>query len=219
MADPRTSSSDQGAVSGPPRASLTRKLIHLAMAIVPALGWSVSSCLALLFSAIILGASLAIEVARRRWPWCNRLLWRLLPSVFRKAEAEGALGSTWFAVGALLSLLLWGRDIGGTAILFLAWGDPVAEIVGRRWGAVGQGKTVVGSVGCFMACVVAAFVGIVLGGLSPMAAFLGAAVATLVERWSPPPNDNLWMPLLSGLSIVLAQLLAGGEPASLLFWR
>ena len=219
MADPQAHTGDQVAASGPPRASMTRKLIHLAMAILPALGWSVSYCLALISSATMLGASLAIELARRWWPWCNLLLRRLLPTVFRKAEAQGILGSTWFAAGALLSLLLFGRDIGGTAVLLLAWGDPVAEIVGRRWGAVGQGKTVVGSLGCFTACVVAGFVGVGLGGLSPWAACLGAVIATLVERWSPPPNDNLWMPLLSGLGVTLTQLLVGGEPTSLPFWR
>lgn len=218
MEDPQAQKGDLGAVSRKPRASLIRKLIHLAMAVIPALGWSVSYCLALLASVIMLGGSLAMELARRWWPWCNRILWRLLPTVFRKAEAKGVFGSTWFAVGALLSLLLFGRDIGGTAVLFLAWGDPVAEIVGGRWGKAGQGKTVVGSLGCLMACVVAAFVGVGLGGLSPWAAFLGAVVATLVERWSPPPNDNLWMPLLSGLAITVTQLLVGGETASLLFW-
>ena len=218
MTDPRAAWGDQGAASRLPRASLTRKLIHLAMAVMPALGWSVSYCLALISSATMLAAALALELARRWWPWCNRLLWRLLPTVFRTSEARGALGSTWFGMGALLSLLLFGRDTGGTAVLFLAWGDPVAEIVGRRWGAAGQGKTVVGSLGCFMACLVAGFVGVGLGGLSPWAALVGAVVATMVERWSPPPNDNLWMPLLSGLGIAATQSLVGREIALLPLW-
>jgi dolichol kinase len=207
---------NRGAASSPPRASLTRKLIHLAMSILPAVGWWLSHSLALMLTAVMLGASIVIEVARHWWPWCNRLLWRLLPTVFRKAEADRVLGSTWFAVGALVSLLAFGRDIGGTAVLFLAWGDPVAEIVGGRWGPAGQGKTVVGSLGCLVACVGAALVGVGLGGLSPWAALLGAVVATLVERWSPPPNDNLWIPVASGLAIAVAQWLLGGETGSLL---
>ena len=129
----------------------------------------------------------------------------LVQSVALAPVANGLSGSggpsgTGFhlvAVGALVSLLVFGRDIGGTAILFLSWGDPVAEIVGRRWGRAGEGKTVVGSLGCLLACIVAGFVGVGLGGLSPWAVLVGAVVATLVERWSPPPNDNLWMPVLS----------------------
>lgn len=218
MGVPQVSDSGGGAASGPPRASWTRKLIHLAMAILPAVGWWISYWLALALTALMLGASLTVEAARRYWPWFNQLLWRLLPTVFRRSESHRVLGSTWFAVGALVSLLLFGRDIGGTAVLFLAWGDPVAEIVGGRWGREGQGKTAIGSLGCLLACVVAGFVGVGLGGLSLWAALLGAVVATLVERWSPPPNDNLWIPILSGLGVALAQWLLGGKTVLLPMW-
>lgn len=219
MVDPQGVESNGGAASRQPRASLTRKLIHLAMASLPAVGWWISYWLALALTAMILGASLIMEMARRWWPWFNRLLWRLLPTVFRESEGHRILGSTWFAVGALVSLLVYGRDIGGTAVLFLSWGDPVAEIVGARWGRAGQGKTMVGSLGCLLACIVAGFVGVGLGGLSPWAALAGAVVATLVERWSPPPNDNLWMPVLSGLATAMAQGLIGGETVLLPVWR
>jgi dolichol kinase len=206
-------------VSRSPRASLTRKLIHLAMAIIPAAGWWISYGLALALAIAMLGASLIVETVRRWWPWLNHLLWRLLPTVFREAESIRVLGSTWFAVGTVAALLLFGRDAGGTAVLFLCWGDPLAEIVGRRWGRAGQGKTVAGSLGCLLACMVAGIVGVGLGGLSPWAVLVGAAVATLVERWSPPPNDNLWMPVLSGLAMAMTQWLVGGELALLPVWR
>jgi dolichol kinase len=219
VVDPQAVRTNGGAATRLPRASLTRKLIHLAMAILPAVGWWISYWLALALTAAMLGASLIVEVARCWWPWFNRLLWRLLPTVFRKSEGHRVLGSTWFAVGALVSLLVYGRDIGGTAVLFLSWGDPVAEIVGGKWGRAGQGKTTVGSLGCLLACIVAGFVGVGLGGLSPWAALVGAVVATLVERWSPPPDDNLWMPVLSGLAIAVAQGLIGGETVLLPVWR
>jgi dolichol kinase len=35
----------------------------------------------------------------------------------------------------------------------------------------------------------------------------GAVVATLVERRSPPPDDNVWMPLFGGLTIVVMEWL------------
>jgi dolichol kinase len=199
-----------------------RKLIHLAMALLPAVGWWVSYPLALVLAGLLLGASLVVEAARRWWPGVNHLLWRLLPTTFRAWEDRRVLGSTWFVVGALASLVLYGRDVGGMAVLFLAWGDPAAELVGSRWGrgrrkaraaASGGGdteKTLAGSLGCLGACLVAALVGAGLGGLSPWAGLAGAAVATLVERWSPPPDDNVWMPILSGLVALGVQGLVGG---------
>jgi len=148
--------------------SLVRKLIHLAMAVVPA-----SYPLALGLAGVALLASLLVEAARCWWPALNRLLWRLLPTTFRTWEDRRVLGSTWFSLGMFAALLLFGRDAGGTAVLFLAWGDAIA--------------------------------GVSFGGLSPWAAGAGAVVAVLVERWSPPPDDNLWLPILSGLAIVAVE--------------
>ena len=180
---------------------LLRKLMHLAMAWLLAVGWWSSYQRELALAGVFLAASLVVEVARRRWQWIDHLLWHVLPSVFRAGEKRRIFGSTWFAVGALATLLLFGRDTGGTAVLFLAWGDPMAELVGRRWGRPGQRKTLAGSLGCLLACLLAAGVGIGLGGLSPVMALTGAVVATLVERRSPPPDDNVWLPILSGLAM------------------
>jgi len=179
--------------------SLLRKLIHLAMAWLPALGWLISYHLELTLAALLLLVSLVVEMGRRQWRGANRLLWRLLPTTFRSGEEQKVLGSTWFAVGALVALLLFGRDIGGTAVLMLTWGDPAAELVGRKCGRPGRRKSLAGSLGCLLACLLAAWVGMSLGGLSPLAALAGAVVATLVERWSPPPDDNVWLPLAAGL--------------------
>jgi dolichol kinase len=201
------------------RVSLLRKLIHLATSLVPIVGWLLSYPVALALSALIMGASLTLEAARRWWPWVNQALWQLLPSVFRKWEDRRALGSTWFALGMLATLLLYGQDVGGTAVLLLSWGDTAAELAGRRWGRSAGGKTLAGSVGCLAACLLAGVMGVGFGGLSLWAVLAGAVVATLIERWSPPPDDNLWMPVLSGLAIVLVQWLVGGQLVLLPVWR
>ena len=192
------------------RPSPIRKLIHLATAVVPAVGWLLSYPLALGLAGAFLLASILLEAVRRWWPQANRLLWWLVPSAFRDDEDRRVLGSTWFAVGMFFTLLAFGRDVGGTAVIFLSWGDAAAELVGRRWGPPGGGKTLVGSLGCLLACLVAGVVGVGLGGLNPWTVLAGAAVATLVERWSPPPNDNVWIPALSGLAMLAIQSLIAG---------
>jgi dolichol kinase len=182
--------------------------MHVALAVVPLVGWLVSFDLAIALAAGLVAASLAVEVARRWWPWVNRLLWRFLPTVFRAGEGRAVLGSTWYALGAVAALLLFGRDAGGTAVLCLAWGDPAAEVVGRRWGRVDRTKTIAGTLACLVACLFAGAVGVVLGGLAPSAALAGALVATFVERWSPPPDDNFWIPILSGGAMAVVETLA-----------
>jgi dolichol kinase len=194
----------------PKRLSLLRKLIHVGTTIFPAIGWLMAFWLEVALAAAFMAASLVLEASRRWWPWVNRLLWHLIPSVFREWEDRHILGSTWLAAGALGTLLLCGRDAGGTAILFLAWGDPAAELVGRAAGGDHSGKTVAGSLACLFACLLAGAAGVLLGGLSVWAALVGAAVATIIERWSPPPDDNLWMPVFSGMAILFVEWLVNG---------
>ena len=189
------------------------------MALVPAAGWWISYALALALVFAILVASFAVEAARRWWPSVDRLLWHLLPTTFRPWEGRRMLGSTWFAVGAVAALFLFGRDVGGTSVLFLSWGDPMAELVGRRWGRPGRRKTLAGSLGCLATCMVAGLVGACVGELSWWAAIAGAIVATVVERWSPPPDDNVWIPILSGLTMAIVQWSVGGQVALFPMWR
>lgn len=219
MDSPRDLERQQSEDSAPQRTSVTRKLIHMAVAIVPAAGWWISYGVELALAAALLVGALAIEAAWRWWPWVNRLLWRLLPTTFRSWESRRVLGSTWYGLGIMATLLLFGRDLGGTAVLFLVWGDPLAEIVGRRWGTPGQGKTVAGSLGCLGACLLAGLVGIGLGNLSLWTVLAGAIVATLVERWPPPPDDNVWMPVLSGLAMAAVQWFMGGQSVLFPLWR
>jgi dolichol kinase len=189
---------------------LLRKGIHLAMTVVPAVGWLVSYEWALALAVLVLVASLALEASRRWWSWVNGLLWHLIPSVFRTWEDQHVLGSTWMAIGMLATLLLCGQDAGGTALLFLIWGDPAAELVGRRFGQPGRPKTAAGSAGCLAACLLASAISLLVTDLNTWAVLSGAGVATAVERWSPLPDDNLWIPILSGLTILLFQHLVGG---------
>ena len=182
--------------------------MHMAVAVVPAAGWWLSYEVSVALAAALFVASGVVDLARRYWPGLNRLLWRLLPTTFRPWESRRVLGSTWLGLGVLAALLLFGRDAGGTGVLFLVWGDPAAELVGRTFGQPGWRKTWAGSLGCLGACLVAAVTGVGLGGLDLWPALAGAAVATLVERWSPPPDDNVWMPLLGALAIVATGWLA-----------
>jgi dolichol kinase len=201
------------------RAYLARKTIHLAMTLVPLAGWWRGYRLALLLAGLLLAASLLLEASRRWWPWVNRLLWKLLPTTFRAWEDRRVLGSTWFSIGALAALLLFGLDAGGAAILFLAWGDPAAELVGRRWGSPEKQKTWAGSLGCLAACLLAGLLARAQGGSTLWGLGLGALVATATERWSPPPDDNLWVPVFSALVVMLVAWIGGGTLVLFPLWQ
>jgi dolichol kinase len=175
------------------------------MTVLPAGAWFLADWLGLALSAAFLVASIALEIIRRHWSGLNAFLRKMLPGVIRDTENQGVLGSTWFAIGAFVAFLVFGPFTGGAAVLFLAWGDPAAAIAGRKWGNLSRRKTWVGSLACLGATSLAALAAAHYGNLNLWAALCGAGAATLVERCSPQPDDNVWIPILSGLSIWIVQ--------------
>ena len=143
---------------------------------------------------------LLLEVTRLRRPWVNRWVVTLLGSLLKPGEEQRVLGWTYHCIAILLALLLLERWAAVAALLFLAWGDPAAAVVGARWpvGRVGR-KALSGSGAMF---VVAALVALALAGWGDAPGLgvllVGAAIAALVEVLPVPLDDNLTVPLVSG---------------------
>lgn len=147
----------------------------------------------------VLGAATLLlfvaDFVRMRSPAVNRLFFRLLRPLVSPREAVGVASSTWYVAGCFVAVAVFPRTVAVAAILVLALADPLASYVGRRWGRRPFGTgTVEGSV---------VFVGAALLVLWPFAGWgvaLVVAVATaLVERIPWPLDDNLTVPLASGL--------------------
>jgi dolichol kinase len=105
-------------------------------------------------------------------------------------------------VGILLALLLFPPIVSGAAIAIFALGDSTASIFGglisKRPLPFNKGKTLVGSiVGFFFAFLAGLFF------TSPLKALVGAAVAMGIECLPLPVNDNIMVPLCTGLTLAL----------------
>ena len=127
---------------------------------------------------------LLLDAARLLDPRVQRWLAGLFPA-FRPYEARRPSGAAWLWLGYALAVL--GPPSAGRAgILVAALADPVASIVGERFGSLSE-KSLNGSL-AGMAVAIAALVALQL----PWGAVLaGAIVATLLERWPGPFDDNL----------------------------
>lgn len=142
------------------------------------------------------------EIARVRGiniPVLSQITWRAA----KKTELyEFATAPIHFAVGIALSLLLFPDPIGYVAITVLTLGDSAAHIFGMKFGKnrlpFNKGKNLEGSIAGF----VFAFLG-ALVFVEPAMALVAAAVGMLVETVPSPINDNLTIPLLSGLVLFL----------------
>jgi dolichol kinase len=104
----------------------------------------------------------------------------------------------YFAIGILLTLVLFPPPANYAAIAVFTLGDSAASLVGRRISKkpmpFNRAKTLEGTLAGFSFALLAAAIFV-----DPQIALIGAAVGMLVEYLPLPINDNLLMPLTAGL--------------------
>jgi phosphoserine phosphatase/dolichol kinase len=109
----------------------------------------------------------------------------------------------FYAFGIMLSLLLFPQPVSYASIAILTLGDGFAAIFGRKFGRTtfpfNKGKKVEGSLFGWLF----AFAGSLVF-IDPLRALIGATVGILAESMPSPVNDNLVIPLASGLVLTLA---------------
>ncbi len=127
---------------------------------------------------------------------------------------ENQLGTVYFPISfSILIALLWSAPALLVASLMpMTWGDAFAAILGRRFGAhpftvFGQTRSLEGSLVMFVFSLVATFGALVVFAqpvaVSLLLAFAVALIAAVVESISPFGLDNLTVPLVSALVLVL----------------
>ena len=183
----------------------TRKFIHIAVGM-----WAFGTVLLFEHRAFAIIPPLAF-VAINAFSY-----WR---GTFKAMETgeKGQLGTIYFPVSfAVLIWLLWDRPhLLVASLMPMTWGDALAAVVGqrigqRRYTVAGSTRSLEGSVVLFLISWAATLVPLVLLAPEPLdpAATAGAAAVTalgavVVEAISPWGIDNLTVPAVSALALVL----------------
>ena len=143
-----------------------------------------------------LGVTVALEIARRRSQRFNRWFVRRFSVLLKESESKAVLGSTWMLVSAFFVFFIFGREAAIAALLFIAVGDPIAGIVGRRYGRLRVGRKTLEGTAAFALGAGAVGCALAAGGLGMpyWVALTGAAVAAIVELAPTPLDDNLTVP-------------------------
>jgi dolichol kinase len=189
---------------------LLRKLWHFC-------GGSIAPIGALFFSTnlvidcicIATAIILFIETLRFSIPHFNQQFISRFAIVLKREEKSWLTGTTYLLLSTLFAFLLFDKQIAITSLLFLSIGDPLAAVIGRRFGEIKIfNKSLEGSLACLISCLaIGVPLNIFILNLSPGVVFVGAVVATLTELLSLPVDDNFTIPLLSGAAMALACLL------------
>jgi dolichol kinase len=172
-----------------------RKLFHAVNGITIAVGLTtlpLSRGEAVAVFGGILSLLVALDVLRLRHEATNRLFFLAFSSLASPREAKGVASSTWYTLGALLTVALFSRAHAVSGVLVLALADPAASYVGQRWGSRPLlAGTLLGSAAFFLVALA------VLAARHPLPVALVASVAVaLAERLSWPLDDNLTIPIV-----------------------
>ena len=199
---------------------IRRKSFHLSGLIIPALYAAglvltrdgepiITRGSATLLLGGITATYFIFEILRLFSSRANEFLVRRLRLLMRRGEVREVTGTGYYLLGACFTVALFDPPVAIAAILFLVVGDPAAAIVGKAIGRIRilQSKTVEGSFACLATCfLIGLAVFHQVGARWPDAARLavvGAIAAALVELLPLRINDNVTIPLISGLVLML----------------
>lgn len=166
---------------------------------------------ALAFYSVLFILVLTADVVRLKVPAINRFIFSNFRTFIRNNEENKLTGTAPYVLGIGLSLYLFRADIATAAICFLAFGDVAATTVGERYGRTKIGnKSMEGSI-AFVVAATASGLLLSLAGIHLMHGIIltGAIVAAGVELLPLPVNDNLVIPLVSGIAMTLVSAMTG----------
>ncbi len=186
----------------PSKNDFLREFIHGSGFFIPVLALSFGILPVAIFISIVVALYAVSEFARmngKNMPFFSAVT-RL--SASQSELSQFATAPVYFALGILLTLLIFPAPASYAAIALFCLGDSTASLIGgtlsRKPLLFNKSKTLEGSLSGFFFAFLAASVFI-----SPWMALLGAAIGMLVEYLPLPINDNVLIPLVSGLALTL----------------
>jgi len=189
---------------------LLRKAIHIGSLVIPmfyryVLGFSRLAMF--LFLAACLIVSLLIDLFRIQQPTFRKLFHKLFGQILRRHERHDFTGATFLIFSCMLCVVFFNPMIAFLSMSYLSIGDTFAAMVGMRLGKrkfINQNKTVEGSLACYASILI--FSVIFAPQISPWVYVTGSFTATLAELWKVPVDDNIKIPISSGLAMSVINL-------------
>lgn len=175
-----------------------RKFLHLLTAIFPILYIYLDRKEMLILLFILTFLSYFADVLRLEIKPLSRLFYRFFEKMLWEKEKRIFTGASTYLLSAFLTVFLFSKPVSIAALLFLSVGDTIAYFVGTRYGkiSIAGEKTLEGSFSCFILCIIIAFL---IPDLPLKVTIAGALGASIVELFPFGVDDNLMLPLVSGL--------------------
>lgn len=179
----------------------SRIALHVLFAFVPLFYlWSGLSRWWMLLVCLPAVAGIGLDLWRISSPRMNESVLKYWGHLFKEGERVRLTGSSHYFMGMMGAVLLYPKPVAVCASLYMAWADPAAVVVGRRFGRRPLGDKTWEGCAAFVATAFA--VGLFF--FSWPVALAGAVAAGLVELFTPRwANDNSLIPVAAGLLLAL----------------
>lgn len=196
----------------PYRAEVARKLLHLISLVVPLAMWHLGRDLSIV---LLVPTALLITIAdvlRFRSAWFYRFIDHIFGFMMRDRERYRAgqpvvlNGATCLIISAAILAVVFPIRIAAISLAVFMVADAAAALAGRRLGRhrwPGTEHTVEGSIAFAVTATIA--LGI-LGGFPIGIMLLAALVGAVVEIFPRPFNDNIQVPVVMAIILLLPEL-------------
>jgi glycerol-3-phosphate acyltransferase PlsY len=191
---------------------IIRKLYRLVLLLVVIIYYYWPKKYVILSVSIVFALVLTLDLIRLTKPSTNEVVKRIFKPfaifmryIAKKEELRDFSGTTYSLMGCLIIVALMPKVVGITAILFNIFGDLFATIVGKTIGKVKivNNKTLEGSIACFVSMFLVVLWSHFKLFLPWIPGLAGAFIGTVIELVALKLNDNLTIPILSGVTMWL----------------
>lgn len=166
--------------------------------------------------AILVGLgffALCFDFFRIKYASLNEIVLKFMGPFMREGERNSVSGLPFYLVGIGLSLTLFKESIAIISILFLIFADPISSAFGIKFGTqkIYGNKSLEGCVAGFITC----FIIVLAFGMNTLKvvdinlfafSLIAAMAACLTELFSVNIDDNITIPVVSGLAMTLTNL-------------
>jgi len=182
--------------------SIPREIIHISGFFVASVGMTFVNRYAIAFLIFLVAMLYMVSETGRMFGVCLPLISSITLIAARRSEIQEFVAAPiFYALGLIMSLTLFPEPIGYVAVAVLTLGDGFASVFGIKFGQrrvpFNKSKKLEGTIGGFSF----AFLGSLLF-IDPLRALIASAVGMVVEILPLPLNDNVTMPLASGLTLM-----------------
>ncbi|MEA3476108.1 MAG: phosphatidate cytidylyltransferase [Candidatus Cloacimonadota bacterium] len=200
-----------------------RKLIHLFAIIIPVLYYFVVKSQIVSISILLPIALICViaDAARMENPELKNRFYKLFGSMLRENEVSQLTGASYLLTSSVVTIAIFTKEIAFFAISYLVIGDTFASIVGLKLGKrqiVRTRKTVEGFIASFLACAIYGLICYFLyfkkffahANKNPQGIIIiilvGALIASITEVSNLHINDNISIPIISGVAMSIVWL-------------